>query len=427
MNARALLLGLLAAAPSFAQAPPLAPAADEPCRTPPEAPIAARVGTQDVLLSEVDGALGEALEELRATLLSARLEALENAVDERVLAREAAERRLEPAALLARELEGKWKLPTVEDARALYEANKAELVGGFALHQQALLEELTRRREAEARIALLAAWRPRHAVRPLAEAALLADPRLAPTTAVAEVAGARITLAEVDAPIQPMPRLMEEELYEQRRRKLDELVRARIALLPAGAPAPTIEIRLLAPRAGDARLAGGEQPALGPADAPVTLVLFLDFECANCAKLHELLVALRASHERELRVVFRDFPIREHLQAVPAALAAEAAREQGRYFEYAARLLRNQVGFGAETYARHARELGLDRARFERVASSASARAEVERDRQDALAVNVFSTPTVFVNGRRVVEHTREALEDAIAGALRERAEAPKR
>ncbi len=197
----------------------------------------------------------------------------------------------------------------------------------------------------------------------------------------------------------------------------------RRALVERLRAAADVEVMLAAPHAADERLLAGDQPSRGAADAPVRVVAFLDFECSNCAGVHEVLTNLPDDLAGATRVTLRDFPLSMHEHALGAALAAEAAREQGAYWDYAALLFARQPALAPADLERYAAELGLDLGRFREALQSKRHAAHVERDREDGRAIGVYSTPTVYVDGRRVSERTREGLEHALREALREHRE----
>ena len=140
----------------------------------------------------------------------------------------------------------------------------------------------------------------------------------------------------------------------------------------------------------------------GPADARVTLVEYGDFECPHCGALHPVVQAARKAFGGNLRFVFRHFPLRSsHPHALAAAKAAEAAGEQGRFWEMHDRLYRRQTQLSDADLERHAGDLGLD---LERFRQSLSSRAHEERIREDltgAAEIGVRGTPSLFINGER--------------------------
>lgn len=84
------------------------------------------------------------------------------------------------------------------------------------------------------------------------------------------------------------------------------------------------------------------QPIIGDANAPVTIIVFTDFECPSCALMHPVLETLAEEFSGKIKIVMKDFPLKKHANALGAAVAAEAARAQGKYREYAAILFTNQ-------------------------------------------------------------------------------------
>src|SRR6185436_10490413 len=85
-----------------------------------------------------------------------------------------------------------------------------------------------------------------------------------------------------------------------------------------------------------------DDPSIGPANAPVTIVEFTDFQCPACAAMHPILDQVIKSYGNKVRFVVRDFPLNQHEWARKAAEAANAANAQGKFFEYIAVLFKNQ-------------------------------------------------------------------------------------
>ena len=162
-----------------------------------------------------------------------------------------------------------------------------------------------------------------------------------------------------------------------------------------------------------------DQPTKGNQTATVTVVEFTDFQCSSCAAAQPVLERLIKEYGDRVRFVVRDFPLAQHAEARKAAEAAEAAREQGKYWDFSAILFRNQSALKPEQLKQYAQVLGLDRAKFDAALDSGRFADKVERDLADGLKFGVNSTPTFFVNGRRVNEPTYEALKAAIEAALK--------
>ena len=139
---------------------------------------------------------------------------------------------------------------------------------------------------------------------------------------------------------------------------------------------------------------------LGSADARVTLVEYGDFECPYCGALHPVIQAARQAFGGNLRFGFRHFPLRSsHPHALAAAKAAEAAAEQGRFWEMHDRLYRRQTELEDEDLLRHARKIGLDVARFERELAARTHEVRIREDLASAAQSGAGGTPSLFING----------------------------
>jgi protein-disulfide isomerase len=141
----------------------------------------------------------------------------------------------------------------------------------------------------------------------------------------------------------------------------------------------------------------------GPADAPVTVVVFSDFQCPACASLAERMKEVRARHPGQVAMVFRHFPLPNHAAAVPAARASECAAAQGRFEALHDLFFAQQDSLGTKPWARFAREAGVaDLAAFGRCMQGRDADAAVRRDSEAGMRLGLSATPTLLINGRRV-------------------------
>jgi protein-disulfide isomerase len=172
--------------------------------------------------------------------------------------------------------------------------------------------------------------------------------------------------------------------------------KANLAQAPAAAGATGA---LLPPGAIEVR---PDDPVRGGASAPVTLVLFSDFQCPFCARVVPTLDDVQKQYGEKVRIVWKHQPLSFHPNALPAAEAAEAAREQGKFWPFHDRLFASQRELSPETYARIAKEIGLDVRRFEEATRSRKFRSRVEADQRLAEKVGAAGTPTMFVNGEKV-------------------------
>jgi protein-disulfide isomerase len=140
----------------------------------------------------------------------------------------------------------------------------------------------------------------------------------------------------------------------------------------------------------------------GPADAPVTLVEYADFECPFCGRWFPELQRVLQDMGPRVRFVFRHFPISEqHPHAESAAEVAEAAAAQGKFWEMHDLLFRRQAALDAGHLLAYVRELGLDAVRVERELEREEHRARVRDDIESGLRSGVSGTPMFFINGRR--------------------------
>ncbi|TPV92753.1 MAG: DsbA family protein [Myxococcales bacterium FL481] len=160
-------------------------------------------------------------------------------------------------------------------------------------------------------------------------------------------------------------------------------------------------------------LVAGEPPALGPADAPITVVLFSDFECPYCATAAKLVPAIHGKHGDEVRVVFRQFPLSFHPHARPAAEAALAAHAQGQFWAYHDRLFEAQHAFDRASLETHAAALGLDMTAFREALDGSVYAQAVDSDAALGRRLGVDGTPSMFINGIRVADPTDLASVEA--------------
>jgi protein-disulfide isomerase len=143
-----------------------------------------------------------------------------------------------------------------------------------------------------------------------------------------------------------------------------------------------------------------DRPARGPADAEVTMVEFVDFECPFCGSYaRETLPRIERVYGDRIRYVSRHFPLAIHDHAELAARAAECAYEEGRYWAYHRSLFVDQQSLERRALFERARALDLDMERFSPCVNSDAVRAQVEDDVADGRRYGVTGTPTFFING----------------------------
>jgi len=157
-------------------------------------------------------------------------------------------------------------------------------------------------------------------------------------------------------------------------------------------------------------------PSKGPADARVTLVEFSDFECPHCRELYEELKAIETQYP-QVRVVYKDFPLTSiHPWAQTAAVGGRCAYQQSpaAFWKYHDSVFDNQDVLSAENVwdklVGFATAAGLDADTFKACLSSPDAEKAVNANHSDGVALDVSSTPTVFINGRPLVGGDVETL-----------------
>ncbi len=158
-------------------------------------------------------------------------------------------------------------------------------------------------------------------------------------------------------------------------------------------------------------------PVRGRADAPVTLVLFSDFECPWCGKLEPELAKLLEANKDKLRIVFKHLPLPMHPQAEAASIAAIAAQKQGKFWEMHDALFQTP-NWSAASVDEAARKVGLDLQKLKTDMNAPDVRMQLTKDKADAQNADVSATPTMFINGRPARERSVAALQAMIDEAL---------
>lgn len=149
-------------------------------------------------------------------------------------------------------------------------------------------------------------------------------------------------------------------------------------------------------------------PFKGPEDAPIVIEEFSDFQCPACRAAAPIVAELLNQYPEEVRLTYRDFPLPSHDEARPAAIAALCAAQQGKFSEFHDRLFRDQTEWASPDVSVEplidslTAEYELDADAMNTCRSSRQARSEVERDFSEGQERGVDSTPTFFVDGRKI-------------------------
>lgn len=146
---------------------------------------------------------------------------------------------------------------------------------------------------------------------------------------------------------------------------------------------------------------------LGSPTASVTVEEFADFQCGSCAATHPVLKEIQATYGSKIKFIFRNFPLQMHDKAYDAAVAAEAAGMQGKFWAMQDQLFNNQQSWTQNPnfkalWAEYAAKIGLDIQRWQTDIAGIAAKTRVDQDLARGRALNVSSTPSVYINGQSV-------------------------
>ncbi len=148
------------------------------------------------------------------------------------------------------------------------------------------------------------------------------------------------------------------------------------------------------------KIATADSPSQGPANAPIELVEFSDFQCPFCYRAHPTVTEVLKTYGSKVRFVYRNYPLPNHPNARPAAEAAQCANEQGQFWAYHDRLFADQSKLGNDDLKATAASLGMDAAKFNACFDSHKYKARVDADLQAGNDAGVNGTPAFFINGR---------------------------
>jgi protein-disulfide isomerase len=162
----------------------------------------------------------------------------------------------------------------------------------------------------------------------------------------------------------------------------------------------------------------GKSPVRGAKDAKVTLIEFSDFQCPYSKRAQPLIEKLLEAYPDDLRHVYKNFPLRFHKEAMPAAKACLAAGLQGKFWEMEELVFENPKNLKDEDLKKYAKKIGLDLQQFEKDYGSAEVDKLVQEDMAEAKKAKVTGTPTLFLNGKRVQNRSEEAMKEEIKTLL---------
>ncbi len=162
----------------------------------------------------------------------------------------------------------------------------------------------------------------------------------------------------------------------------------------------------------------GQSPVRGAKEAKITLIEFSDFQCPYSKSAQPLIEKLLKAYPDDLRHVYKNFPLRFHKEAMPAAKACLAAGMQGKFWEMEAIVFENLKNLQDKDLKKYAGEIGLDMEQFEKDFSGEEVDKLVQEDLAEARKASVTGTPTLFLNGKRVQNRSEEAMTQDIQTLL---------
>jgi protein-disulfide isomerase len=156
-------------------------------------------------------------------------------------------------------------------------------------------------------------------------------------------------------------------------------------------------------------------PAKGPDNAKVTIVEFSDYQCPFCSQAETLVKQVLETYPKDVRLVYKQFPLTSiHPNAMPASKAAIAAARQGKFWEMHSLIFENQRQLSPEKFTEFAEKLSLDVAQFQKDMESPETLAQINREMQEGKAADVTGTPTIFVNGKRLMNRSLDGFKQMI-------------
>lgn len=186
--------------------------------------------------------------------------------------------------------------------------------------------------------------------------------------------------------IRENPEVILESVQAYQQRQQDELQKSRQSFLQQLKTNPKAVI--------------GESPTLGAAAQKIVLIEFSDFQCPYCSRAHNTVNQFMAKHQDQVTLVYKHFPLVSiHPQAMPAAQAAWAAQQQGKFWEYHNALFEQQKQLSEELYGAIAKNLNLDLDKFNRDRNSSAAKTAIQKDMQLGQGLGLEGTPFFILNG----------------------------
>ncbi|CAN5601819.1 thioredoxin domain-containing protein [soil metagenome] len=400
--------------------------------------------------ANLDKNVREAWLNLPATIAGAKKQFLENQIKNSLLETEAKARKITLDELYKTEVKNKVAAPTQEQIKQIYELNKSALDNKSLEEVRPQIADFLRRKpEGEIFDKFIASLKAKYKITSGKD---VTAANLKPSDILATVGTRQITFEEFEKQFRPNLYEIEMTIFEAVEENLKDSIQAE--LLETEAAERQIssgdiiarevtdkmkdfsdeerdflsnalrkrlftkykaKILIKEPAPFVQNISIADEPSKGTTNAPVTIVMFTDFQCSACAATYPVLKRVIAEYGDKIHFVVRDFPIVSiHENAFQAALAANVANRQGKFFQYKELLYNNQNALDAESLKKYATELGLDLKKFEADMKDEKLAAEIRQDMADGEKYGVGGTPTIFVNGVKVITLSARSFRKAI-------------
>jgi protein-disulfide isomerase len=418
--------------------------------------IIARSSATNFLVADLmPSELREAFEQMDATIAAKRKESLEDMIGEMLVDNEAASRKMLVDNLLSIEVYRKVTNPSEAKIQEVYDANKAQL-GNTTLAEirGRLIKFIRQQDERKAYLAFVAKLKSKY--KPVSISDVNSN-KLKPTDTLVTIGNKQIIAAKFEEKMALSLFDLRVSLYEQAKASIEQTAFAKFVIAESAAQNLSSEDyirREISDKLKDYsepernRLQALLQDRLfqkykfsfvlpepvppvqkidvangvskGSETSPVTVVMFTDFQCPACSATHPILREALKSYGDGVRFVVRNFPlVTLHANALNAAKAAQAARTQGKFFEYIDILYSNQDKLDIPSLKKYASDLGLNRKQFDLDFASKKYEPLLQKDIADGIFYGINSTPTVFINGVKIRELSLESFKAAIEKGLK--------
>lgn len=416
--------------------------------------ILATANGQNYTVKDLEPATREMYESLNKILANERTEQLGEQIAQMLYKEEAVIRKITVDKLLETEVPKRMIAPTAAEIKAVYDANKDQ-IGSRTLEEvrPQIVNFLQRESYSKALFKYVGELKAKHKVVMGKDVNI---PNLLATDVLATVNGKPLTVKTFEEKAGQHLYEIRAEVYEKAYNYLDQIIFTEMIGLEAKKADLTssdliarevtskmkdysdeerekleadfrgkiiqnykIKFLLKEPKPFVHKVSVDDDPSQGNPNAPVTIVMFSDFQCPACAGSHPLLKKAMAQYGDKVRLVVRDYPLSGHKNAFKAAEAANAAHVQGKFFEYIELLYNNQDSLDIASLKKFAADIGLNQQKFEADLNSGKFAEEVKKDMADGDEYDVHSTPSIFVNGVKVRNLSVEAFKQAIERALK--------